>query len=70
AVERGLRKPHRGGAVRYVITTAGAEPADDPRAPLDYQHYVDRQLAPVADGMLQALGMSFAEVVEAQYALF
>ncbi|MEQ8262105.1 DNA polymerase II [Pseudohaliea sp.] len=70
AVERGLRKPHRGGAVRYVITTAGAEPADDPRAPLDYQHYIDRQLAPVADGMLHQLGTSFAEVVDAQYALF
>jgi DNA polymerase-2 len=56
--------------VRYVITTAGAEPADDPRAALDYQHYIDRQLAPVADGMLHALGTSFAEVVEAQYALF
>jgi hypothetical protein len=28
------------------------------------------QLAPVADGMLHALGTSLAEVVDAQYALF
>jgi DNA polymerase-2 len=70
AVARGQRPPRRGAAVRYVITTSGPEPAEDARAPLDYQHYIDRQLAPVADGILHLLGTSFADAVGQQYALF
>ncbi len=68
--ERGLAAPTRGSWVEYVITHQGAEPAEYPLSPLDYQHYVDRQLAPVADGILGFLGTSFAELTEAQIALF
>jgi DNA polymerase-2 len=67
---RGLPVPARGDWVEYVITTAGAEPAARPLAPLDYQHYVDRQLQPVADGILSFLGTSFGELVGDQMALF
>ncbi len=67
---RGLPVPNRGSWVEYVITTAGAEPAARPLAPLDYQHYVDRQLAPVADGILGFVGDSFSELTEKQMALF
>jgi len=68
--DRGLPPPRRGDWVEYVITGAGAEPAAAPRAPLDYQHYVDRQLAPVADGILGLLETSFAALTERQIALF
>lgn len=68
--ERGLPVPSRGSWVEYVITTSGAEPAARPLAPLDYQHYVDRQLAPVADGILGFVGSSFGALTEKQIGLF
>jgi DNA polymerase-2 len=68
--ERGLPAPARGSWVEYVITTAGAEPAVLPLAPLDYQHYVDRQLQPVADGILGFVGTSFSALVDRQLGMF
>lgn len=68
--ERGLAVPRRGSWVEYVITTSGAEPAEKPLAGLDYQHYVDRQLEPVADGILGFVGTSFRTLVEKQITLF
>jgi DNA polymerase-2 len=67
---RGLVPPGRGRWVEYVITTAGAEPAAAALAPLDYQHYVDRQLQPVADGILGFLETSFRALVDKQIDLF
>ncbi|MFV8819753.1 DNA polymerase II [Haliea sp. E17] len=68
--ERDLPPPARGDWVAYVITSAGAEPAARPLAPLDYEHYVERQLEPVADGILGFLGTSFRELVDRQIGLF
>ena len=68
--ERGLAPPGRGDWVEYVITTAGPEPAAAPAAALDYQHYLERQLAPVADGILGFLDTSFAAVAGRQLDLF
>ena len=68
--ERGLAAPTRGSWVEYVITMAGAEPAEQALAPLDYQHYVDRQLEPVADGILGFVGSSFAQLAGKQIGLF
>ena len=66
----GLPVPTRGSWVEYVITSSGAEPAARPLAPLDYQHYVDRQLAPVADGILGFVGSSFSALTDKQIGLF
>ena len=66
----GLVPPSKGQWVEYVITTSGAEPAAAPSAPLDYQHYVDRQLQPVADGILGFLDSSFSALVGGQKDLF
>jgi DNA polymerase-2 len=68
--ERGLPLPSRGSWVEYVITTSGAEPAAKPLAQLDYQYYVDRQLAPVADGILGFVGSSFSALTDKQIGLF
>ena len=67
---RGLPVPTRGSWVEYVITSSGAEPAACAFAPLDYQHYVDRQLEPVADGILGFVGTSFRTLVDKQITLF
>mgnify|MGYP001817491922 CR=1 FL=1 len=68
--QRGLAPPTRGAWVEYVITSAGAEPAARPVASLDYQHYVDRQLEPVANGILGFVGTSFAQLAGKQIDLF
>lgn len=70
ARERGLPDTTRGDWVEYVVTLQGPEPAADCQQAPDYHHYLDRQLAPVADGILHFLGTSFAAVTEAQITLF
>lgn len=60
----------RGDWIDYVITRSGPEPADCRRSPLDYQHYVDKQLTPVADTILHFVDQSMAGLVEKQLSLF
>jgi DNA polymerase II len=52
-----------GRSIRYVVTTAGAEPLDNVRHPLDREHYVAKQVKPVAEPVLEALGLDFDRVV-------
>jgi DNA polymerase-2 len=62
-----------GGWIRYVMTTAGPEPLDTldtGRTPIDYEHYLTKQLEPVADGILPFLDDSFARLTSPQGALF
>jgi DNA polymerase-2 len=70
ARERGEAVTPRGDWVEYVITVQGPEPAASATAPLDYQHYLERQLAPVADGILHFLDLSFASLTGQQIELF
>ena len=60
----------RGDWIEYVITTSGAEPVTAQHSPLDYQHYVDKQLTPVADTILHFVEQSLAELVDSQLTLF
>ncbi|MCA9624361.1 MAG: DNA polymerase II, partial [Myxococcales bacterium] len=56
--------------VRYVITTKGPEPVSKQQAPIDHHHYLERQLAPAADGILGCLGTSFSRIAGDQLQLF
>jgi DNA polymerase-2 len=60
------------GRIAYVMTTAGAEPLDARRSPIDHEHYVDKQVRPVAEPVLALLGLDFAKVVgiDRQLSLF
>lgn len=60
----------RGGWIRYVLTLHGPEPVEHTTSSLDYELYLERQLAPVADGLLQFSGLSFAAIVDQQLGLF
>jgi DNA polymerase II len=60
----------RGDWVEYIITINGAEPVATRRSTIDYQHYIDRQLAPVADGILYFSGDSFEKIIDQQLGLF
>jgi len=59
-----------GGWIRYLMTVAGPEPLETRRAPIDYAHYLSRQLEPVADAILPFLGDNFARLTSPQQALF
>ncbi|MFC5478810.1 DNA polymerase II [Massilia suwonensis] len=59
-----------GGWIRYLMTTAGPEPMEAVRSPIDYEHYLVKQLEPVADGILPFVGDSFARLTSPQGALF
>ncbi|SIP99479.1 DNA polymerase II [Marinobacterium stanieri] len=59
-----------GDSVAYLMTVNGPEPEELLRSPIDYQHYVDKQLLPVADSILPFLGESFAKLVAPQIDLF
>ena len=52
-----------GRLVSYVMTTAGPEPLDNVEHPLDREHYVDKQVRPVAEPVLETLGLDFEQVI-------
>jgi len=56
--------------INYVLTVQGPEPSEERVSDFDYQHYVDKQLAPVADGILHFLNKSYHSVVSNQIELF
>jgi DNA polymerase II len=52
-----------GRSIRYVVTTAGAEPLDNLQHPLDREHYILKQVKPVAEPVLETLGLTFERVI-------
>lgn len=69
---RKMKNPGR--RVSYRITLNGAEPmvrAISPHPSLpDYQHYIDKQLAPVADSILHFLDTTFERITQRQIDVF
>src|SRR5476651_288202 len=59
-----------GGWISYVMTTSGPEPLENLHSPIDYDHYIERQLEPVADGILPFLHDDFATLINGQMGLF
>ena len=53
----------QGRLVRYVMTVAGPEPADEVHHALDREHYVAKQVRPVAEPVLATLGLDFEQVI-------
>lgn len=64
------RQYQNGGWIRYRITTSGPEPLEARRAPVDYDHYISRQLKPVADAILPFVGDDFTRLIDGQLGLF
>jgi len=49
--------------VRYRMTQEGPEPVQlKSEAPLDYEHYSEKQLAPIADALLRFFNASYGEI--------
>lgn len=55
---------------QYVMTLRGAIPIELPHEDLDYEYYIDRQLAPIADSILSLLGQNFESFRGPQLSLF
>ena len=64
------RQYQRGGWISYVISVNGPEPLEVRQAPIDYDHYVTRQLQPVADAILPFVNDDFSTLVGGQMGLF
>ncbi|HGM5491873.1 TPA: DNA polymerase II [Serratia fonticola] len=59
-----------GGWISYVMTLAGPEPLETRQSAIDYDHYLERQLQPVADAILPFLYDDFSALVTKQIGLF
>lgn len=59
-----------GGWIQYVMTRNGPEPLEARSSPIDYEHYLSKQLQPIADAILIPLGDNFTELTSPQKQLF
>jgi DNA polymerase-2 len=59
-----------GRLVSYLITAAGPEPLDEAKAPPDYDHYVEKQIRPIAEAVLACMGTSWDRIWSGQVDLF
>ncbi len=65
--EAGINIPNY---VRYVITQRGPVPIELEHKDIDYEHYIERQIKPLADSILSVRGESFDNFFESQLSLF
>jgi DNA polymerase-2 len=60
----------RGGWIQYVMTHNGPEPLETRHSRIDYDHYLTKQLQPIADAILQPMGENFMALTSSQQGLF
>jgi DNA polymerase-2 len=69
-----LKRQHNpqwfGRNIEYVKTVQGWQPIPYVSAAMDYEHYINKQLAPIADALLHFLGEDFDSLVDEQMSLF
>ena len=64
------RQYQNGGWIQYVMTKNGPEPLEARFSHIDYEHYLSKQLQPIADAILVPLGDSFTGLTSPQKQLF
>jgi DNA polymerase-2 len=69
ALGKTLKYQHKGW-VSYVITTNGPQPIEYLSSKIDYEHYIDKQIKPIAEGILPFIGLSFEDITSQQMGLF
>ncbi len=52
------------GTIYYVITKRGPVPIELKHNDIDYQHYIDKQIKPIADSVLSLMGESFDSIIK------
>lgn len=63
-----LPKPR--GVIHYVMTVQGPQPIGHITAPIDYEHYVDRQIRPIAGIVAQTCGIDVSRALAREPDLF
>ncbi|MFQ3237245.1 MAG: DNA polymerase-2, partial [Paraglaciecola sp.] len=69
ALGKPLRYQYK-GTIDYVITLNGPEPVEYHTSVLNYEHYVEKQIRPIAEGILPFIGLSFEQITSEQMGLF
>ena len=54
----------------YIMTTDGPQPEQECKAPLDYQHYIDKQLEPIVKTLAQHYSFNWENAILNQQTLF
>ncbi len=57
-------KKMEGNVIQYYVTTDGPEPIQDKKHKIDYKHYIDKQIKPIAEQILGLLGKNFDDVLD------
>lgn len=57
-------KNFKGKYIEYVITEDGPEPLEKIKNKIDYKHYIDKQIKPIADSVLTFFDVDFDELLE------
>jgi DNA polymerase II len=50
--------------IEYVMTKDGPEPIEKVTSELDYDHYIDKQIKPLANAILSTIGQSFDDIIK------
>lgn len=70
-VQAARKLPRLVNPVRYVITSEGPMPIELKPTRLDYEHYIEKQLAPIADAALSLYDTNFDSIIHSvQLSLF
>lgn len=65
--QNGKKSRYKKGAwIEYYYTLNGPEPLECLHSAIDYELYLERQIAPVVDGIVLFLGTSFDEITSSQ----
>ena len=62
-------KNFKGYTVRYVYTTEGVEPVELIKGKYDYEHYINKQLKPIAESILSFINLKFEDMLSGQRSL-
>ena len=57
------------GWIAYVITLDGPQTIDYQSSMIDYEHYIEKQIRPIAEGILPFINLSFDELTQPQMKL-
>ena len=69
--EQGLPSRYKNASwIEYVITVNGPETLECQQSKLNYEHYIEKQLTPIADTILTVLNSSMEKVIADQFELF
>jgi len=49
--------------IDYYITTNGPEPVSMLKSKIDYEHYIEKQIKPIAETILSLFDQSFEDVI-------